>query len=46
MMALPNEFFASLDVIKKFSVINHEDAVIFVRHRLLPLGQIDNTQPP
>ena len=44
-MAFCDEFFAPLHVVEEFSVKDHEDTLVFVRHRLLALGQIDNAQP-
>ena len=40
-----NELFAPLDVVEQFSVEDHEDTLVFVGHRLLPVGQTDNAQP-
>ena len=44
-VALRDKFFAPLHVIEEFTVVDHENAVIFVRHRLLALGEIDDAQP-
>jgi hypothetical protein len=41
---LPNKFIAAFDVVEQFPVKNHENAAVFVCHRLLPISQIDNTQ--
>jgi hypothetical protein len=45
-VALRDEIFAPFHVIEEFAVVDHENAVIFVRHRLLTLGEIDDAQPP
>ena len=39
------EFFAPLDVIEQFAVEDHEEAAVFIRHRLLAIGQADDAQP-
>ncbi len=44
-MAFRREFFASLDVIEQLAVEDHEEIALFVRHRLLAIGQSDNAQP-
>ena len=41
---LPNKFSAAFDVVEQFPVKNHENAAIFVCHRLLPIGEVDNAQ--
>ena len=43
-MAFRCEFFASLDVIEQLAVEDHEEAAVFICHRLLAIGQSDNTQ--
>src|SRR4029077_2932934 len=45
-VALRDEFFAPLHVIEEFTVVDHENTLIFVRHRLLALGQGDDPQRP
>ena len=45
-VALRDEFFAPLHVIEEFAVVDHENTLIFVCHRLLTLGQVDDAQPP
>jgi hypothetical protein len=45
-MALRCEFFAPLDIIEELAVEDHEEAAIFVCHRLLTISQSDNAQAP
>src|SRR4051812_44308848 len=44
-MSFPNEFLPTFDVIKQFAVKDHAKAAVLVRHRLLPVGQVDDAQP-
>ena len=43
-MAFRCEFFAPLDVIEQLAVEDHEEAAVFVCHRLLAISQSDNAQ--
>ena len=43
-MAARCEFRTSLDVVEQFAVEDHENAAVFVCHRLLAIRQSDNTQ--
>ena len=44
-MAFRGQFLAPLDVIEQLAVEDHEEAAVFVCHRLLAIGQSDNAQP-
>jgi hypothetical protein len=41
-MAFRGKILASLDVIEQFAVEDHENAAVFVCHRLLAISQSDN----
>src|SRR3954453_15133143 len=45
-MSARPQFIPALDVIKELAVKNHDDIAVFVKDRLLPIGQTDNAQPP
>jgi hypothetical protein len=40
------QFRALLEVVEKFTVENHEDAFVFVVHRLLAISQANNAEAP